>query len=262
MAPFAALRVTKRSGCKGARPRDSAARLPPVSPYHGRMSSTERRALLLLLALGLAGQGVRWWVGRPGEPPGQVELLAAMPPKSPLAHRDSVLAQARPLEPGERIDADRATAAELARLPKVGLALAKTIVRERDARGPFGSLEGLDRVPGIGPGLLAAVGPHLTFSRPAAPPVAPASGQFARPLPPPGGGLSGPGSGGPSSPVNLNPATLSQLDNLPGIGPARAAAILQDREARGPFASVEELSRIPGLGQAAIDRLRGHVAVR
>jgi competence protein ComEA len=226
------------------------------------MSPTERRALLLLLALGLAGQGVRWWVGRPGEPPGQVELLAAMPPKSPLAHRDSVLALARPLEPGERIDADRATAAELARLPRVGLALAKTIVADREARGPFGSLEGLDRVSGIGPGLLAAIGSHVRFSRPAAHSFAPASGQFARPLPLGGGFSAGSSVGGRAPPINLNSATLSELDDLPGIGPARAAAILQEREARGPFASVEELSRVPGLGPAAIARLRDHVAVR
>jgi competence ComEA-like helix-hairpin-helix protein len=226
------------------------------------MSPTERRALLLLLALGLAGQGVRWWVGRPGEPPGQVELLTAMPPKSPLAHRDSVLALSRPLEPGERIDADRATAAELARLPRVGLALAKTIVADREAKGPFGSLEGLDRVPGIGPGLLAAIGLHVTFSRPKAPSFAPASGQFARPPPLAGGVSAGSSVGGRAPPVNLNTATLSELDDLPSIGPARAAAILQEREARGPFASVEELSRVPGLGPAAIARLRDRVAVR
>ena len=237
-----------------------ASSLRPLPSYP--MSPTERRALLLLLALGLAGQGVRWWAGHPEEPPGQVELLAAMPPKSPLAHRDSILALARPLETGERIDADRATAAELARLPKVGLALAKTMVTDREANGPFGSLEGLDRVPGIGPGLLAAIGPHVTFSLPAAPSFAPASGQFARPAPPPPGGSAEPRSGGRVPSVNLNTATLSELDALPGIGAARAAAILQDREARGPFASVEELSRVPGLGPAAVARLRDHVAVR
>jgi len=226
------------------------------------MSPTERRALLMLLALGLAGQGVRWWVGRPGEPPGQVELLAALPPKSPLAHRDSVMALARPLEPGERIDADRATAAELARLPRVGLRLAKTIVAEREAKGPFGSLDALDRVPGIGPALLAAIAPHLTFSRPAAPPFTPASGQFARPGPHGRGVLPESPEGRRPPPVNLNTATLSDLDNLPGIGPARAAAILQEREARGPFASVEELSRVPGLGPAAVNRLRDRVVVQ
>ena len=230
--------------------------------YHRTMSATERRALLLLLALGLAGQGVRWWLGRPGEAPGQVELLAALPPKSPSAHRDSMLALARPLESGERIDLDRATPAEVARLPRVGLALAKTIVAERQAKGPFGSLDGLDRVPGIGPGLLAAVAPHVEFSGQAGPSFAPVSGQFARPAPPPRGGSTAPVGGGSSPPVNLNTASASELDGLPGIGPARAAAILQEREARGPFASVEELSRVPGLGPAAITRLRDLVVVR
>ena len=226
------------------------------------MSSAERRALLLLLGLGLAGQGVRWWLTRPGEPPGQVELLAALPPRSPLAHRDSVLALARPLEPGERIDADRATAAELARLPRVGLALAKAIVAEREAKGPFGSLEGLDRVPGIGPGMLAALAPHLTFAAAAGPVFAPVSGQFARPPAPDQGGGGPPAMGGHPPSVNLNTASLSDLDALPGIGPARAAAILQEREARGPFASVDDLARVSGLGPAAIARLRDRVVVR
>ena len=62
--------------------------------------------------------------------------------------------------------------------------------------------------------------------------------------------------------VNLNSATVSELDRLPGIGPARAAAILQERETRGPFRSVEELSRVPGLGPAAIAGLRDRVVAR
>ena len=203
------------------------------------MSSTERRALLLLLSLGLAGQGVRWWATRPGEAPGQIELLAALPPKSPLAHRDSVLA--------------------LARLPRVGLALAKTIVADREARGPFGALEELDLVPGIGPGLLATIGSHVSFS---GGPGARASGQFARPSPHVGGAPTAPPPAGSPPRLNLNSASVSELDELPGIGPARAAAILQEREARGPFTSVEDLSRVPGLGPSAIARLRDRVMVR
>jgi competence ComEA-like helix-hairpin-helix protein len=240
-------------------PRVIASRLHVGLPYRHGMSSTERRALLLLLSLGLAGQGVRWWATRPGEAPGQIELLAALPSKSPLAHRDSVLALARPLGPGERIDADQATAGELARLPRVGLALAKTIVADRETRGPFGALEGLDRVPGIGPGLLAAIGPHVMFSGSLG---ARASGQFARPGPHFGGApAAAPAEGSPPR-LNLNSASVSELDGLPGIGPARAAAILQEREARGPFSSVEELSRVPGLGPSAIARLRDRVLVR
>ena len=68
--------------------------------------------------------------------------------------------------------------------------------------------------------------------------------------------------GGHPPPVNLNTASLSDLDALPGIGPARAAAILQEREARGPFASVDDLARVSGLGPAAIARLRDRVVVR
>src|SRR6266536_1700257 len=128
------------------------------------MSSAERRSLMLLIALALVGLGVRWFMGRPGEAPGEVQLLAVLPARSPGAHRDSIIALSRPLGPDERIDADRATAEELARLPRVGLGLAKAIVADREARGPFGGTAGLDRVPGIGPGLLRAMEPHLGFS--------------------------------------------------------------------------------------------------
>ena len=102
-------------------------------------------------------------VTRPGDPPGQVQLLALLPAGSPTAQRDSAMQQARPLRAGERLDANAASAAELARLPRVGLALAKTIVANRDTHGSFGSVAALDRVPGIGPGLIRTLSPHLSF---------------------------------------------------------------------------------------------------
>jgi competence ComEA-like helix-hairpin-helix protein len=207
------------------------------------MPPAERRALLLLLGLALAGHGVRWLVMRPDEAPGQIELLEALPPKSPLAHRDSVLALSRPLRPDERIDADRASAAELARLPRVGPALARAIVAYREKHGAFGGLEAVDRVPGVGPGLLAAITPHLSFS--AAPsPAGPPSPAAAAPSP---------------SRVDLNSAPAEALDALPGIGPARAASIVQYRARHGPFRSLEDLGRVPGIGPAALARLRDHV---
>ena len=61
---------------------------------------------------------------------------------------------------------------------------------------------------------------------------------------------------------NVMPLDLAVAALAEGRLPARAAAILQEREARGPFSSVEELSRVPGLGPAAIARLRDRVAVR
>ena len=214
------------------------------------MSAAERRALLLLLSLGLIGQGVRWWLTRPDAAPGDVQLLAALPPGSPGAHRDSILALSRPLGPSERIDADRASAAELARLPRVGLALAKKIVADREAHGPFGGPAGLDRVPGIGPGLLAAIGPHLAFSGPSRPPG-------SLPITPsqPGAPTAAP----PSPVVDLNAADVASLDALPGIGPARALAVVRYREAHGPFRALQDLARVPGFGPAALKRLAGRV---
>jgi competence protein ComEA len=216
------------------------------------MSASERRALLLLLSLGLVGQGVRWWLARPGDAPGELELLAALPPRSPAAHRDSLLARARPLGPTERIDADQASAVDLARLPRVGLALAKKIVADREARGPFGGLAGMDRVPGIGPGLLAVIGPHLAFSSPssAALPLPITSNQPGARAEPLGAAV-----------VDLNTADVSMLDALPGVGPARARAIIGYREANGPFHAVQELARVPGIGPAALARLQSRVRV-
>ncbi len=226
------------------------------------MSPTERRALCLLLALGLVGQGVRWFLLRPGQAAGGVELLAALPPKSPAAHRDSLAALSKPLGAGERIDADRAGALELARLPRVGPALARAIVAHREAHGPFGGLQGLDRVSGVGPGLLAAIGPHLAFSGTPTP-AGTMAGQAASPVaqiaaPNEGAGCPGPAPapGCPTTPLNLNLASAAALDSLPGIGPTRAASIVQYRASHGPFRSVEDLSQVSGIGPAALARIR------
>ncbi len=213
------------------------------------MPPAERRALLLLLSLALVGQGVRWFAMRPGTVPGEVELLAALPPQSPTAHRDSLVALARPLSPGERIDADRASVAELARLPKVGPALARAIVAYREKNGPFGGPEALDRVPGLGPGLMAAIGPHLTFTGPAPAPTS-ASTQLGTSQAP-----------APPARLDLNTASVTALDALPGIGPARAASIVQYRARHGRFRSVEDLGRVPGVGPAALARIRDLLAV-
>jgi competence ComEA-like helix-hairpin-helix protein len=223
------------------------------------MSSSERRALLLLLSLGLVGQGVRWVATRPGQPPGEVQLVQTLPPQSPIAHRDSILALARPLGPDERIDANRATAPELARLPRVGLALAKTIVADREAHGPFAALEGLDRVPGIGPGLLTAIGPHLTFSGPARIQPGPPNGSALSPASVAPAALLAPTAPGP---LNLNTATAAELVRLPGIGPARARDIVAYRERHGSFSRVADLDRIPGIGPAAMAKLSTLVRVQ
>jgi competence protein ComEA len=66
---------------------------------------------------------------------------------------------------------------------------------------------------------------------------------------------------GPAVPVDLNSATLDELDELPGIGPTTAQAILDHREQNGPFSTVEELLDVRGIGDAKLEQLRDLVAV-
>ncbi len=60
----------------------------------------------------------------------------------------------------------------------------------------------------------------------------------------------------PVGPVDLNRATATELDVLPGVGPATAAAIVDERERNGPFAGVDDLERVPGIGPAKLAAIR------
>ena len=66
--------------------------------------------------------------------------------------------------PAAKVDLDVASAAEIERLPRIGPVLAKRVVVDRDSLGPFGSLEGFQRVKGVGPSVAKALAPHVTFS--------------------------------------------------------------------------------------------------
>ncbi len=76
----------------------------------------------------------------------------------------------------------------------------------------------------------------------------------------PGAAAAAPAAGSsPSAPLDLNTATLEQLEALPGIGPVTAQKILDYRQAHGPFHSVDELQGVPGIGPAHMAQLKGLV---
>ncbi|MCO8129014.1 ComEA family DNA-binding protein [Acidimicrobiia bacterium EGI L10123] len=77
------------------------------------------------------------------------------------------------------------------------------------------------------------------------------------PPPPPGPD----GSSVEAGPVDLNAADATLLETLPGIGPATAAAIIDHRERHGPFATVDGLLAVRGIGEAKLAALRDLVRV-
>jgi competence protein ComEA len=79
------------------------------------------------------------------------------------------------------------------------------------------------------------------------------------PAPPPEpGAATTPGT--PSAPLDLNTATVEQLDTLPGVGEVTAGRIVAYRSAH-PFTSVDELLEVPGIGQRRFDQLKDLVTV-
>jgi competence protein ComEA len=68
-----------------------------------------------------------------------------------------------------------------------------------------------------------------------------------------------PGSSGAEPLINLNTATLDQLETLPGIGPALGQRILDYRQEHGPFRSVDELLNVSGIGEKRLADIRSKV---
>ncbi|BAX93546.1 ComEA family DNA-binding protein [Mycobacterium shigaense] len=144
------------------------------------------------------------------------------------------------LAPGARIaDALQAAGGALTGADTIGLNMAR----------PLG--DGEQIVVGLAPasGQPAALGSAVTSGSP------PAS---KPPAPGPGTGPGKPKAGGV---VDLNTATVEQLDALPGVGPITAAAIVAWRQANGKFSSVDQLADVDGIGPARLDKLRALVRV-
>jgi competence protein ComEA len=106
-------------------------------------------------------------IGVSSSGPADVPLHDSVPvPRKRKSAKLAAVGQPRDMgsSPGGPVDLDRAQEWEILALPKVGPALARRIIANRDSLGPFGSIDELRRVKGVGPALADAIAPYVTFS--------------------------------------------------------------------------------------------------
>lgn len=183
--------------------------------------------LVALVALVVVG----WWMGRPSQTRPVEELI-------PQVRLETTVPSTRPAEPVV------VHVAGAVRSPGVYSLLADARVEDAlDAAG--GALPGadLDQL-----NLAAPLPDGVQIRVPLVGEVLPVT---------PSLGLADPAEG----PIDINRATESQLDDLPGVGPATAAAIVGWREEHGPFSSTEGLLDVPGIGPAKLAGLVDLVVV-
>ena len=158
-----------------------------------------------------------------------------------------------------RVDLNRATRSELMAIPGIGPQLAERIVAHREGQGKFARVEDLSAVYGIGDATMNKMRPWVM--------VEPTDAEARVPIEPdrltrklPAGAPGVRTAAGPGRLIDVNTASAAELDTLPGIGPVLADRIIAERQKR-PFANVDELRRVSGLGPKKLDAIRRFVTV-
>jgi competence protein ComEA len=165
----------------------------------------------------------------------------------------SAIVEPRPVT--YRVDLNEATRAELLQLPGIGPSMADRIESYRTTQGGFHNVEELRKVPGIGPATMEKLRPLVTAQAAnPAPEVKPLAGAPNPQLPAKSKAAALKG------PVDINTASLAELQTLPGIGPKLSQRIVDERE-RKAFGSVDDLRRVAGIGPKTMDRLKPLVTV-
>ena len=238
-----------------------------------RAVSGQHVAVVALVVAALVAVGA-WWAlaGRPGEPTVVAPVVTPMasPMPSPMASP-----MTSPADPGDAAtphdgrpgaaaatdppapEAQEEVVVDVSgRVRSPGLVTLPAGARVADALDAAGGLRSGAGSPGLNLARPLVDGEQILVGvRPAPWPQQPA--QSGGPAPPT---ASGPVPL-PAAPVDINTATLEQLDVLPGIGPVTAQAILDWRIAHGAFTSVDELLEVDGIGDVTLADIRDLVTV-
>jgi competence ComEA-like helix-hairpin-helix protein len=151
-----------------------------------------------------------------------------------------------------QIDLNQADINTLKQLPGVGAGLAARIVDHRSKHGPFQRVDDLKAVHGVGPTTLERLRTIVTVSL---------HGNQSESVAPSPQSSRSTAKAAPGELIDLNHATREQLMSLPGIGPALADRILEERSAQGDFNTVQDLGRIRGIKAKTIEKIAPFVKV-
>jgi competence protein ComEA len=218
-------------------PEGRGARVRAVLAGAGR----QRVAVALLALAALLGAGVVWARATP-------RLAGVRAGQGAVAPADQTLPRAAPDTPSTTGPGDRVAVHVAGRVRRPGLVRLPAGSRVHDAiRAAGGVTAGAD-LDAVNLARRLTDGEQVRI---------PGPGDPAPPLPP--GAASTPGAT-PSAPLDLNTASLEQLDALPGVGEVTAGHILAYRSAH-PFTTVDQLLEVPGIGQRRFDQLKDLVTV-
>ena len=155
-----------------------------------------------------------------------------------------------------RLDLNRATRAELMLLPGVGENMAQRIEAYRILYGPYTSVDELRKVPGIGPLTVERLRPWLVVhasTAKAPPPTEPPPRSLKIELP-----RNDSKEESLTAPIDVNSASVEELQKLPGIGPKLSQRIVDTRE-KAIYKNIDELRRVPGIGPKTLAKIKPYV---
>lgn len=158
-----------------------------------------------------------------------------------------------------RLDLNRASHADLRQIPGAGDALVGRIEEQRQRVGGFRNVDELRSVRGVGPATLDRLRPWVTTDPADMGSSIATSDDMIKPS---AGSRNSVGKKEASlkEPINVNQASMEELQRLPGIGPKMAQRVVDERQKR-PFQSMEDLRRVSGIGAKVLEKLRPYVIV-
>lgn len=175
---------------------------------------------------------------------------------------------------GPPIDINTATAAELAKLPGIGTVLSQRMVKFRDSRNGYQSVDELKKVYQLSPEVYHDIREHLTISPYPATQAFSSAEETPQMITRGGDEIRNSAMRGPAmnrdlptsaamapGSVNINEADSAMLDQVPGIGPTLSKRILRYRKMLGYYVSVDQLENVYGLSEANFERMKAYLTV-